>query len=869
MGYDIGPRIKITGEKEFNDQINKINNSLKEYGSELKAVSAKFAENENSQEALIAKNKVLQKQYDTQQQKLKVYQTQLDKQKKSLKEQEQEITKLTAEYGENSKEVLKAQNAYKNTETNISKLSTSINETTAYTNKLSNDINKNTRYLNEMDNGLRDASTGMSKLEKSSKDLATGLNDADDKLGEISNKISAGIFLEAADQLSSVGDAVSNFGSKALGSFTELEDATKKTNGYFNETGEAAKINGDLIKKIYEDGLGDSLDSVAEAVIKVKKNIKNLNDQDLYDITEQAIILEDTFGVDMNETLRGADSLIKHFGLSAKDAMDYIVKGTQEGLDWTDELGDNISEYAGNFVQAGYSAKDYFQLLKNGADGGAYNLDKVNDSINEITNRLADGTIEKNLDIFSSGTEKLFKKWQKGGATQKEVIDSIVSDIASCTNEQDALTMAATAFGTMGEDANLNVVKSLTTLGDSFNDVSDTAANMNNNTTTESQKLEGNIRKIDDAFSDVGEVLAKLANDILPPVADAISAIGEFFGELPEPIQIFIVAVGGIIIALMSLSPLLMSIASLMTIFGGSGAAAAAGASAAGTAAGGASIGFGALSTSLLPIIGIVLGIIAAITTIILVIKNWDAIVQWFGDQWANFTAALSDVWESFSVWFNEKLDGLINFFSKAAEDIGSSVDDVVNFFGALPGRLKTWLDDTIDSVAAWGQKMYSKAVQAASDTIDGITGFFTSLPSMAIEWGSDMIDGFVDGIKGMIGSVTDAVSDVADTVFGWLHFSRPDKGPLREYEKWMPDMMKGLSKGIHDNRWRVEDEVSSLANAMTFAMTPDIEASAKTQYSNEIVLNVTNNMDGRVISKSTERIITSRQNTRRIARGY
>ena len=32
MAYDIGPRIKITGEKEFNDQINRINNSLKEYG---------------------------------------------------------------------------------------------------------------------------------------------------------------------------------------------------------------------------------------------------------------------------------------------------------------------------------------------------------------------------------------------------------------------------------------------------------------------------------------------------------------------------------------------------------------------------------------------------------------------------------------------------------------------------------------------------------------------------------------------------------------------------------------------------------------------------------------------------------------------
>ena len=91
---------------------------------------------------------------------------------------------------------------------------------------------------------------------------------------------------------------------------------------------------------------------------------------------------------------------MKNFGLSAQEAMDYIIAGTQEGLDWTDELGDNISEYSGKFSQAGYSAKDYFQLLKNGADSGAYNLDKVNDAINEVTTRLADGTIGDAIGFF-------------------------------------------------------------------------------------------------------------------------------------------------------------------------------------------------------------------------------------------------------------------------------------------------------------------------------------------------------------------------------------------------------------------------------------------------------------------------------------
>ena len=49
----------------------------------------------------------------------------------------------------------------------------------------------------------------------------------------------------------------------------------------------------------------------------------------------------------MNETLRGVNSLMTQFGLDAQTAMDYIVAGTQNGLDKTNELGDNLSEYAG------------------------------------------------------------------------------------------------------------------------------------------------------------------------------------------------------------------------------------------------------------------------------------------------------------------------------------------------------------------------------------------------------------------------------------------------------------------------------------------------------------------------------------------
>ena len=77
--------------------------------------------------------------------------------------------------------------------------------------------------------------------------------------------------------------------------------------------------------------------------------------------------------------------------MTAQEAMDYIVTGTQNGLDKTNELGDNLSEYSGKFAQAGYSASEYFQLLQNGLQCGAYNLDTVSYTHLDVYKRQAFG----------------------------------------------------------------------------------------------------------------------------------------------------------------------------------------------------------------------------------------------------------------------------------------------------------------------------------------------------------------------------------------------------------------------------------------------------------------------------------------------
>ncbi len=89
---------------------------------------------------------------------------------------------------------------------------------------------------------------------------------------------------------------------------------------------------------------------------------------------------------------------------------------------------------------------------------------------------------------------------------------------------------------------------------------------------------------------------------------------------------------------------------------------------------------------------------------------------------------------------------------------------------------------------------------------------YLKSLPEKFCQWGKDMIQGMIRGITSMIDGVVGSVKNVASAIASVIHFYRPDIGPLRSYEQWMPDFMSGLAKGIRDNLWMVEDAADALA---------------------------------------------------------
>ncbi|MFR6072868.1 MAG: phage tail tape measure protein [Faecalitalea cylindroides] len=156
------------------------------------------------------------------------------------------------------------------------------------------------------------------------------------------------------------------------------------------------------------------------------------------------------------------------------------------------------------------------------------------------------------------------------------------------------------------------------------------------------------------------------------------------------------------------------------------------------------------------------------------------------------------------------------------------------------------------------------------TNAIDGIKNKFSSMIKETKEWGSDFIEGFKQGILGRIKSLFSAITSIPKKIRRLLHFSRPDEGPLRDYETWMPDMMDGLSKGIRENSYKVEDEMKSLASKMNVNAysKASIAQTLSANSSTVIHLNVVSELDGRQVSKVVSQSITRSANSRLAFKG-
>lgn len=351
--------------------------------------------------------------------------------------------------------------------------------------------------------------------QSTEKSLETAMTSVDDFSGKVQKVLATAGLAYGAKEITEIG--------------TDYERAMKQVAAVTGAGTEEMDAMSDSIQKIYTSGIGKNLEEVAGSAALVKQQFGDIDSSTLEQITQDAIAMSGIFGTDLNETLRGVNALMNNMGLSAEEAFDYIAKGTQNGLDKSGELSDNLAEYSQIWEQAGFSAEEMFSILQNGLDSGAYNLDKVNDFVKEFSISLSDGRIAENVDKFSLGTRNLFAEWQNGKASQKDVFNSIISDLSNMTDQQEALSIASSVWSALGEDNAMKVITSLNNVNDTYSDVKGTMESIEEiNYGNFADKTVALKRKVE------MDVIIPITQKYMPKIEKAIDYVAEHLDEIVE-----------------------------------------------------------------------------------------------------------------------------------------------------------------------------------------------------------------------------------------------------------------------------------------------------------------------------------------------
>lgn len=84
-------------------------------------------------------------------------------------------------------------------------------------------------------------------------------------------------------------------------------------------------------------------------------------------------------------------------------------------------------------------------------------------------------------------------------------------------------------------------------------------------------------------------------------------------------------------------------------------------------------------------------------------------------------------------------------------------------------------------------------------------------------KWGTDLSKNISGGMisKNSKSSITNAAATVAGWISDFLHHTTPEKGPLKDDDKWMADFIDNMANGILNNKNKVINPVKSLSQEM------------------------------------------------------
>ncbi|GAB6470172.1 phage tail tape measure protein [Bacillus cereus] len=614
---------------------------------------------------------------------------------------------------------------------------------------------ENSTEVQQLETKLNQAKTTLKQFENSLQSVGRSGDQAADGMEQLGKKLDLHNMMEATQMLEGMTQQLIELGKATVGIAIDFDRSQRKIQASLGLTQKGAENVGKISKEVWKKGFGESLEEVDQALIQVYQNMRDVRHDELQMASEDILTIAKLYDVDVREATRGAGQLMSQFGLSTQEAFDYLAAGAQEGLNYSDELFDNLSEYVPLFKQAGFSVDEMFTILANGTKNGSYNLDYINDLVKEFGIRVQDGSkgVSDGFGELSEETQKVWESFNEGKGTAADVFNAVLDELRGMDDQVAANQIGVALFGTKWEDMGAEAVLSLNNVHGGLGDVNGRMDEMKKlQEESLGQKFQKTLRETQTAIEPLGKQLADLAADVLPKAAKGISDLAEWFSKLPEPIRNFIAIGAGLTVVVLTI----------------------------GVAIGVLAAAFGALNIALLPVIGIIAAVAAVITIIIAVVKNWGEITDW-----------LSEKWSQFSSWFGELWSGLV----QACSDGWSST---VEYFSNAWASFVEMMHEFFDPIGQFFSDLWSGIVETASS-------WWSNLVTTASEFWSQLTQAWQDTwntILTVLDPIISAVSVVleagwlliqAGTQIAWAAISKYIIDPMVEAYNWCKSQLGEL----------------------------------------------------------------------------
>lgn len=322
------------------------------------------------------------------------------------------------------------------------------------------------------------AAKAAKKAREGLDELAEGAEKSGDRVGKAGaksgEKAGSGFLSKLKDAGGQIGDVLSKgalaggalvAGVLVAGFNSHLSQAadTRKMAASLGLSPEEAKRAGELAGDVYADAYGESFSEVSSTMSAVLASAgRDLPDDVLKGLTEQALTFADVFDQDVNRAVSSAGIAVKA-GL-AKDmteALDLMTVGMQQmPVHLRDELLEASDEYGQFFSQLGFSGEYAFGLLAHAAQDGMYGIDKTGDALKELTIRATDMS-QASQDAYAAAglsAQDMSARFLAGGDEASGAFEDLVAGLLSIQDPVAQANAAIALFGTPLEDLGVHEI---------------------------------------------------------------------------------------------------------------------------------------------------------------------------------------------------------------------------------------------------------------------------------------------------------------------------------------------------------------------------------------------------------------------------